>query len=217
MTPAYYMNAARVPARIQPQSFGLWTIERKPWHHSVLCEFDRTDENPYGLVGAPSYTLLWRVTLASLHQEKGEIVMEDSRRELRKHLPIWMRARGDVLVTGLGLGCVVRGLLANPFVRNIDVVEIDGDILEKIGAEFQDHPRVRMHHDDALKWDFNGQCWDYAWHDLHSFDDQHLQCMHIELFNRYMQAVPLERQGAWAFPRHIARAIGTRTLQAPRY
>jgi hypothetical protein len=61
-----------------------------------------------------------------LEQDDGrvyEVVMEDSPRELRRHLPIWMHAHGRVLVTGLGLGCVVRGLLASPHVEYIDVAK----------------------------------------------------------------------------------------------
>jgi spermidine synthase len=50
--------------------------------------------------------------------------MEDTLSELRRHTPIFMRAKGRLLVTGLGLG-VVRGLLAKPEVEHIDVVEID--------------------------------------------------------------------------------------------
>jgi hypothetical protein len=36
--------------------------------------------------------------------------MNDFPQELKKHLDFVLRARGRVLVTGLGLGCVVRGL-----------------------------------------------------------------------------------------------------------
>jgi hypothetical protein len=213
-----YMAAARVPHSYEPGSFGLWTIERRKAGESVLFEDIEDRGLPYGQVGWPDYTLLRRITLAGLHLEHigGEVVMEDSQRELRKHLPIWMKARGKVLVTGLGLGCVVRGLLAKPDVEAIDVVEIDAHIIRKFGPEFERNPRVTLHQADALSWDFEGQCWDYAWHDLHSFDETHLDLMHIELFNRFMPAVPLERQGAWAFPRSIARLLGTRTLQAPR-
>jgi hypothetical protein len=216
LTPADYMAAARVPRSYEPCSFGLWTIERRRIGESIMFE-DLEDRGlPYGLVGWPDYTLLRKVTAATLHQEFGEVVMEDSRRELRKHLPIWMRATGHVLVTGLGLGCVVRGLLAKSSIESVDVVEIDAHIMERFGPEFEDDPRVTLHHADALTWDFNGQCWDFAWHDLHSFDDTHLDLMHVESFRRFMPAVPLERQGAWSFPRYAARILGERTLQAPK-
>lgn len=218
MTPADFLAAARVPQSLEPQRFGLWTIERRCAGDSVLFE-DLEDRGlPFGEVGWPEYTLLRRLTEASLHLEYcgGEVVMEDSRRELRKHLPIWLAARGRVLVTGLGLGCVVRGLLANPAVDHVDVVEIDPLICDRIGREFAGNPGVTIHQADALAWDFGGECWDYAWHDLHSFDETCLQTMHAALLVRYMEAVPLERQGAWNWPRWISRKMNDRTLGAPR-
>ncbi len=131
--------------------------------------------------------------------------MEDSRRELSRHLPIWLAARGRVLKTGLGLGCVVRGLLANPDVEHIDVVEIDKGIIRVCGAEFVGNPRVTVHHADALTWDRGGRMWDFAWHDLHSFDEEHLDLMHAKLLIDYREAVG--QQGAWQWPR-LAHRVG---------
>lgn len=208
MTPGDFLEAARVPRSLEPQEFGLWQIERRRFHNeNGPSEFWRGRWL--------DYTLLRRWTLASLHQQLGEIVMEDSEGELRRHLPIWLAARGRVLKTGLGLGCVVRGLLANPDVEHVDVVEIDGDICRIIGAEFAGNPRVTIHQDDALTWDFGDRRWDYAWHDLHSFDDRHLQLMHMDLIRRFLPAVG-GRQGAWAFPREVARRMPFRPLGAPR-
>ncbi len=224
LTPADFIRAARVPLSLEPQTFGSWTIERRRVGESILFEDlsgveCRDRALPYGEVGFPDYTLLRRITLASLHLEKlgGEIVMEDSQRELRKHLGIWMVAKGRVLKTGLGLGCVVRGLLANPEVEHIDVVEIDDDIVRIIGREFAFNPRVTMHVADALTWDYGDRTWDYAWHDLHSFDETCLQKMHMDLFKRYRLAVPLARQGAWAWPREFARRLPLRLLGTPKF
>lgn len=207
MKPLDFLQAARVPHSIQPQKFGLWTIQRRNIADTILGEL--------GLEPWPDYTLLRRITAASVHLEEGEIVMEDSIVELRRHLPIWMRARGRVLKTGLGMGCVVRGLLANPEVEHVDVVEIDADIIRIFGAEFAGNPRVTIHHADALTWDFGDRRWDFAWHDLHAFDDRHLQLMHGDLFVRFIKAVDLDRQGAWAFPREVARKMPKRLIGAP--
>lgn len=218
MTPRDFLHAARVPHAIEPQKFGLWTIERRGAGETILGEINTDMALPFGLVGWPDYTLLRRLTIASLHLEHvgGEVVMEDSLRELRRHLPIWLTARGRVLKTGLGLGCVVRGLLANPDVDYVDVVEIDADICRVIGAEFEENPRVTIHKADALSWDFGDRRWDYAWHDIHSFDDRCLQAMHAELLARYMPAIEIARQGAWTFPREISRLMPFRLLGAPR-
>lgn len=205
MTPADYLAAARVPPWYQrKQTFGPWTMERMP-QPDVTLAFVMG-------IGADGYTILHRPTEATMHLDRGVIVMEDSRRELRKHLPIWLTARGRVLVTGLGLGCVVRGLLANPAVEQIDVVEIDDDILRVIGPEFARDPRVTLHHDDALTIQFHPAArWDFAWHDLWT-EDEGLQGLHVQLFARFWRRVG--RQGAWAFPRHFAK-VASRKLRSP--
>jgi hypothetical protein len=207
MTPAEIMRAARVPPTVPPQAFGPWTIERRLARDSILGDFD--------LVGADDYTLLRRHTMATLHLEGGEIVMEDSVRELSKHLPIWLAARGRVLKTGLGLGCVVRGLLTNPAVEHVDVVEIDAHIVRVIGAEFAGDPRVTIHHADALEWDFGDRRWDYAWHDIWTEGNAGLQALHMKLIMRFWDAVG-RNQGAWAFPRVAHRAAAFRLLGAPK-
>lgn len=223
-TPAEFIRAARVPHTLEPQTFGLWEIERREQFQAVEISGSPHPADiavmrmraAARLGSFDDYTLLRRFTLASMHLRQGEIVMEDSEFELRKHLPIWMAARGRVLKTGLGLGCVVRGLLLDPAVEHIDVVEIEADICRIVGAEFTGNPRVTIHCADALEWDFGDRRWDYAWHDLHSFDDRHLQLMHADLISRYMPAVRGYRQGAWAFPREIARRMPFRMIGAPR-
>src|SRR4051812_44820827 len=109
MTPEQLVHACRVPDTVQPATTGLWTIRRvsaaempNPFSQAYLR---------YTLGGYDSYTLLERATLATMHRDFGECVMEDSARELRRHLPVLLVARGRVLVSGLGLGCVLRGLL----------------------------------------------------------------------------------------------------------
>ena len=148
--------------------------------------------------------------------------MEDSRLELSRHLPIWLAARGRVLVTGLGLGCAVRGLLASPAVEHVDVVEIDPDIIRIVGAEFAEDPRVNLIHGDALTVNFfPGTRWGYAWHDLweDGSGDKRLQRIHAELIVKYQDCV--RHQGAWEFPRLAkriaARQIGDRMLGAAKY
>src|SRR5436309_2613334 len=98
LSPEDYMRAARVPYRLKPQTFGPWRIRRITAQAIVERDCQR--------LGFPSYTILSRVSYRTLHLEgESDVVMEDSRVELCKHLPIWLHARGRVLVTGLGLGC----------------------------------------------------------------------------------------------------------------
>lgn len=204
MRPSDFIRAARVPETLEPQKHGLWTIRRQFF-----------DADAVRIIGFRSITVLQHISMKTIHLEghDGDVVMEDSFTELSRHLPIWMAAHGRVLITGLGLGCVVRGLLASPDVEHVDVVEIDRWIIDTIGAEFTADPRVAIHHGDALKLKLDGR-WDFAWHDLWRDDDQ-LQLDHANLLLDYGHRVG--RQGAWAFPRQFARLMGKRLLGAPRY
>lgn len=208
MRPIDYLRAARCPPSLLPQEFGLWTITKKyaPEEEPARSMFRV-------LIGGDTQTALERAVRVTtpVHPDfadevitcgRGEIVMEDSHVELKRHLPIWLAAHGRVLVTGLGLGCVVRGLLASPNVSHIDVIEIDPDIALIVGEEFVGNPRVTLKIGDALTLEPPGERWDFAWHDIWC-EGSGLQKLHLELMGRYRDRVPA--QGAWMLPRFAKR------------
>lgn len=202
MIPDDFVIAARVPDKLQPQEFGLWSIRRD----SISAMADDWARIRFlHDIGFRSYTILYKMTLATLHKKDGEVVMEDSARELRRHLPIWLHARGRILVTGLGLGCVVRGLLANSDVEHITVIEIDAGILRVVGPEFEHNSRVRLIHGDALSVSLERERFDYAWHDLWTDGERHLQLLHADLIRRFHGQVQI--QGAWQFPKMFKRIM----------
>jgi len=200
MTPFDFIQAARVPPAMATGRFGPWEIVRQ------RCPGDAASKMLWaGLHVFDEVTLLRRATLATLHLG-GEVVMDDGAVELRRHLPIWLAARGRVLVSGLGLGCVVRGLLASPLVDLVDVIEIDRHILRAVGPEFEGNPRVRLHHGDALSFEWPAEArWDVAWHDIWC-DGSGLQVLHAQLLARYQGRAA--RQGAWMLPRFVKRRVG---------
>lgn len=207
MKPADFIAAARVPESLKPQVFGLWSITR------VSLENLESDFEKFmflSQVGFRSQTALRRASWKTLHLEQGEVVMEDSLKELSTHLPIWLKAKGKVLITGLGLGCVVRGLLASPDVEHITVVEIDPHLLRVVGHEFRSNRRVELIQGDALKVFLPGR-FDYAWHDLWTDGDRHLQVLHADLIKRFHKQVKF--QGAWRFPRFAKRRMPNWLLQ----
>lgn len=212
MRPADLLHACRVPASVEPRRVGPWEIRRIDVA-SLDNEFTRAFVR-MTLAGYDSYTLLFRDTLATLHEERGECVMEDSLVELRRHLPILLSARGRVLVSGLGLGCVVRGLLAKPEVEHVDVVEIDRHILALVGREFSTNPRVSLYHDDAerITWPA-GTRWDFAWHDVWS-ETESLDVVHARLIARYHGMAA--RQGAWQLARVAKRRWPFPLVGGPR-
>lgn len=195
-----FLEAAACPESLAPQTFGLWTIERRlaPAEERAAAAFRR-------LCPSGRQTALCRVTEATMHLGSGEVVMDDSLLELRRHLPIWLQASGRVLNTGLGLGCVVRGLLASDRVEHIDVIEIDRDVLERVGAEFAGNPRVSLHHGNALTCKMPAKHWDFAWHDIWC-QGSGLQLLHVKLLHRFSKRC--ESQGAWMLPRFVKRRFG---------
>lgn len=205
------IHACRVPDTVKDQRRFPWEIKRQSIaglpHAEAFAVIMQLF--PY-----ESSTVLYRDTIATMHQTRGEVVMEDSPKELRRHLPILLAARGRVLVSGLGLGCVVRGLLSKPEVDHIDVVEVDPSIVWMVGSEFADNKRVTIHVGDALTipWPA-GSFWDFAWHDVWS-EEENLQLLHAQLFKRYESSVG--KQGAWMFPRYFSRRIRYRLLGAPK-
>jgi spermidine synthase len=196
-----FIKAARVPAELQPQEFGMWSIRRVS--DEGLQASDRLVF--YRSVGFSSMTMLHHWTNATIHLPYGEVVMEDSRSELQRHLPIWMKASGRILVTGLGLGCVVRGLLASDRVEKITVIEIDREIIDRIGREFAADQRVEIIHEDALKFNPGSRKYDFAWHDIWTNESRHLQLLHAELIKNFLNAA--RYQGAWQFPRIFKRRM----------
>lgn len=107
--------------------------------------------------------------ITMLYRDRA-LVMSDTPDELRDFYQFWRRARGHVLVNGLGLGCAVRALLIWPQVERVTVVEIDDDLLAMmrplLGPQVA-RGRVNLIHDDALtvRWPV-GQRFDSAWHDV---------------------------------------------------
>lgn len=204
MTPAQLVAACRCPVWLAavPQERGLWRLSQLhcPEVRLGVAQFLEAE----GIWPCTHYTVLQRATADTLHMG-GEVVMEDTPRELRRHLPILIPARGRVLVSGLGLGCVVRGLLAKPEVEHVDVVEIDRDVIALAGGEFENDPRVTLHVGDALTiaWP-KGARWDFAWHDVHASTSSELHMLHARLLGRYHDHV--RAQGAWEFDRRVKRA-----------
>lgn len=137
---------------------GLWLIDR----------FDvKEPEDMRGVVTpAGRYTSLRRLDVSG-HGVGFEYStwMSDVPLELQEALPFVRVARGDVLVTGLGLGTILRALVAKPDVRLVTVVEKDHHVRELVGPHYQDHPKIQIVPGDALTVDL-AEPFDCAWHDI---------------------------------------------------
>lgn len=104
----------------------------------------------------------------------GQVWMSDTRAEILEHSPLinWLfwcqevTQRPRVLINGLGLGMAVNAALIHN-AAHVDVVEIDQEVIDIIGPNFEGKP-VTIHHGDALtiEWPEDQLGWDLAWHDI---------------------------------------------------
>lgn len=204
MQPENLLLAARAEAIPEGWS-SLWFIRK-----AKVTTDTSLDRNGHQIiVPAGIYTHLFRVTDSTLHLDPpGTVVMEDTPVELKTHLPFMMKASGRVLVTGLGLGCVVRGLLANPAVEHITCIEKSKDVLKLVSSYMPQTDRLAIVHADAFEWVAkNKSTFDYAWHDLWTDRDAgepHLDFWHTQLITNCLDTV--KHQGAWKYSR-MARSF----------
>lgn len=170
------MKATAIP----PARSGLWSVER--FSIKVATNIPGTNGRTW-LVAPGNYTSLFRLTLAEMHRDPpAECVMNDVHQELVTHLDFCLRARGSVLVTGLGLGCVLRGLLVNPAVRHITVLERDWDVIRLV------RPHLPI-----------GR---FIWNDPDK-EEPALSILHSDLL--CAMADKTSFQGAWNFPRFLRK------------
>lgn len=143
-------------------------------------------------------TLLFADTLASMHKERGECVMVDTSTELKTHLNFILKAKGRVIVSGLGLGCVVRGLLTKSNIESITVIERDKHVIDMVLPHMPQDSRLKIINDCAIKYSEYGEHYDYGWHDIWSNPDDeepHLATSHAKIMCNSVGSI--EKQGAW--------------------
>lgn len=127
----------------------------------------------------------------------GTVVMSDTPDEIRDHSYFVRRAQGRVLIAGLGLGVVLKALLAKPEVSSVDVVEQSEDVVKLVWPTYQADQRARLIQADILEWQpEKGQKWDHAWWDIwDNICSDNLKDM-TKLNRRFARRVP--NKGAWA-------------------
>lgn len=176
---------------------GLWAVRKIRQPPAITLEHSGQATGLYCLTNDTQY---------HCHGPAGALVMIDHLLELRTHLEFIFRASGHVLVTGLGLGCIVRGLLATGRCTQITVIEREASVI-KLVWPFMPTDSLSLVHADALAWcRTNCQTFDFAWHDVWNNPDKHepdLSIIHAELMVALRHTVGM--QGAWKFPRCMKR------------
>jgi len=95
------------------------------------------------------------------------VVMSNTPMEYRTNSPIIHRAKGTVLLNGLGLGMVLTAILEKKEVECVIVVEIDPDVIDLVGTHFADNLKCAFVCEDAFAYTPpKGQRYDAVWHDI---------------------------------------------------
>ncbi len=103
--------------------------------------------------------------------------------------PLLEQARGDVLITGLGIGYVLVPILAKPEVRTVTVIEKCQDVIDLV-LPYIRHPKLKVVLADAFEW-VPDSTFDTMWFDIYP----HTEEVGGILLKRY---APYLRSGGWA-------------------
>jgi len=97
----------------------------------------------------------------------GTVVMSNTPDEIRDLSFFIIRAKGNILINGLGLGVMLKALLDKPEVISIAVIEISSDVINLVAPTYIGDKRLTIINADAFEWK-PPKCmiYDYVWHDI---------------------------------------------------
>lgn len=81
----------------------------------------------------------------------GQLMMSDGDDEKRTNVEFVINAKGHVLVAGLGIGMVLKPVLANPLVKSVTVVELHQDVIDLVAPTFK-HRKLSVFQADIFNW-----------------------------------------------------------------
>ena len=81
----------------------------------------------------------------------GQLVMSDSMAERSSNFEVCWKAKGEVLVAGLGVGMILRPLLTNPEVVSVTVVEECQDAIDLVSPHYT-HEKLSVVQGDIYTW-----------------------------------------------------------------
>jgi len=97
------------------------------------------------------------------------VMMSDTPAEIADHEKAIKRARGNILINGLGIGVVLNACLMKPEVKHCTVVEVDPDVISLVAPHYQKKwgDRLTIVQANALTWEPpKGAKYSMIWHDI---------------------------------------------------
>jgi len=100
------------------------------------------------------------------------IIMSDTKPEIKDHIDFINKAKGNVLIHGLGLGMVARACLIKLEVLSVTIVEIEEDVIKLVSPWLHENAqnsgvRLEIINGDAYTYKIPQKIrWDVVWHDI---------------------------------------------------
>lgn len=146
-------------------------------------------EIPAAEVGAFEIRRLDQTDAATALFERGAVWFADTIDEFLKGIPLFQRAHGHVLLTGLGVGMYVKVLGQLEAVSAITVVELAAPVIALVQPHLESNGTpVTIVNADATTWAPVGGPFDVVWHDIHR-DDESVMDAQAALFAHYASNV----------------------------
>jgi len=99
-------------------------------------------------------------------------IMQDSEGEYREHQWLWDNATGDVFIGGLGIGLCNAGLISNPNITSITIIEKSQDVIDLVWPHCLKDNRFNLIHADIETWTPpQDSQWDIMWFDTWCSDN----------------------------------------------
>lgn len=125
-------------------------------------------------------------------------IMSDTPAEVRDHAEPVHKAKGHILINGLGLGVVLLNSLLKPEVEKATVIELSPDVIKLVGPHYQDMfgDRLEIINDDAFTFKppkniKYGMVWHDIWPSISTDNNEDMSTLH----RRYGRKA--EWQGSW--------------------
>lgn len=168
---------------------GDWEIKTRVVEAPDVLQKARAAIRHYGrIVPAGIYKILYR---------NGNVIMSNTPDEIRDFSYFIYRAKGRVLINGLGLGVVLKALIDKPEVTHITVIEKSEDVLNLVAPTYKDNPKVDIVYGDAFTFTPpKGIRYDAVWHDIwDEISSDNLKGM-AQLHRKYCKTTDF--QDSWA-------------------
>lgn len=152
-----YIDQIIPPVDVPPGECGSWKIERFVVGANPEDKFWQFMEGDRGVPDG-EYTRLMR---------DRKVIMSDTPAEKSDHIEFVKKAKGHVLINGLGLGMCLNAVLRKPDVDRVTVIELFEDVTTLSGPHYATDPRVEIINCSAFSYQPpKGVRYGAVWHDI---------------------------------------------------